>query len=283
MRIARARTAGDTEVVGPVTDGQLHDLAPLLGPIALQLAAYAADPSALDIARPAGRYDLDDLVMLPPIASDSKVLCAGMNYLDHVRESDRPSVPEGPPAIFTRYPGSFVGHGQALIRPLVSTRLDWEGELGVVIGRRCRSVTSGTASQVIAGWTCVNDGSVRDWQRHTSQFTPGKNFDASGSIGPWIVTVDELASAGAVELTTTVNGVVKQRASTSQLIHGVDELIAYCSAFTTLEVGDVIATGTPGGVGYARTPAEFLAPGDRVEVTIEGIGTLHNPVADEVR
>ena len=188
-------------------------------------------------------------------------------------------VPEYP-VVFVRFPSSLVGDGEAIVRPAVSGKFDFEGELGVVIGKEAHRVSRARALDYVAGYCCFMDGSVRDWQRHTTQFTPGKNFDRSGAIGS-ITSADAIPDPSTLELTTRVNGQVMQSASVSELVFDVPYLIEYCSTFMTLRPGDVIATGTPGGVGAARTPPVWLKAGDIVEVEISGIGTLTNPVCDE--
>ena len=220
-----------------------------------------------------------DVEFLPLIPNPDKVLCVGINYVPHVAETGR-DLPEKP-VIFCRFGGSQTGHGQPLIRPAVSRMLDYEGELAVVIGRRARHVEASRALEFVAGYTCFNDGSVRDWQRHSPQFTPGKNFSKSGSMGPWLVTRDEIPDPTVLQLETRVNGDIRQSASLAELIFSIPELIAYCSTFAELLPGDVIATGTPGGVGFARKPPVWLQPGDVVEVEIPGVGLLRNPVCDE--
>jgi 2-keto-4-pentenoate hydratase/2-oxohepta-3-ene-1,7-dioic acid hydratase in catechol pathway len=226
------------------------------------------------------RIPLAGAVFAPPVPQPQRILCIGVNYAAHRAESDRPS--DSPyPTVFVRFPSSVVGHGEPIVRPHVSDRFDWEGEMAVVIGRTGRYIKPADALTHVAGYTCFNDGTIRDYQRHTTQFTPGKTFDRSGACGPWVVTADEIPDPSALHLRTLVNGAEMQSAPTSHLIHDVPALIAYCSQFTALEPGDLIVTGTPGGVGYARTPPVFLAPGDVVEVEISGIGTLRNEVVDE--
>jgi 2-keto-4-pentenoate hydratase/2-oxohepta-3-ene-1,7-dioic acid hydratase in catechol pathway len=221
-----------------------------------------------------------DIEFLPCIVNPNKVLCIGINYRKHVLEMGR-DLPEYP-WVFTRFADSFVGHGANMIRPAaLSERFDFEGELAVIIGRVAHRVAAADALDYVAGYTCFNDGSIRDYQRHSSQFTAGKNFLKSGSIGPWLVTSDEVADASRLDLETRLNGKVMQSSSTSDLIFDIPELIEYCSAFTRLEPGDIIATGTPGGVGAARTPPIWMRPGDTIEVSISGIGVLRNTIADE--
>jgi 2-keto-4-pentenoate hydratase/2-oxohepta-3-ene-1,7-dioic acid hydratase in catechol pathway len=185
------------------------------------------------------------------------------------------------PVVFVRFASSLVGHGEPLIRPVASEQLDFEGELAVVIGKRARHVSRDSALEYVAGYSCFNDGSVRDFQRHSGQFTPGKNFVGSGSFGPWLVTRDEIPDPAALKLETRLNGELVQSESTGELLFSISALIEYMSIWTTLEPGDVIATGTPGGVGAGRTPPLWMQAGDSVEVEISGIGCLSNVVVDE--
>ncbi|MEN9507005.1 MAG: hypothetical protein RI958_2931 [Actinomycetota bacterium] len=230
---------------------------------------------------PGTRIPLVGAEFAPPVPAPQRILCVGVNYAAHRAESDRPS-DSAYPTIFVRFPSSVVGHGRPIERPHVSDRFDWEGELAVVIGRAGRYIDARDALEHVAGYTCFNDGTLRDYQRHSSQFTAGKTFDRSGACGPWMVTADEVGDPSLLHVRTLVNGIEMQSAPTSDLIHDVRALIAYCSEFTRLEPGDLIVTGTPGGVGYARTPPVFLRPGDVVEVEITGVGTLRNEVVDEV-
>lgn len=226
-------------------------------------------------------HDIETVQFLPLIPRPDKILCVGVNYRPHIEEMGRP-VPDYP-VVFVRFPGSQAGHGVAIIRPWLSEQFDYEGELAFVIGKRARHVARADAMNYIAGYCCFMDGSVRDWQKHTPQFTAGKNFAGSGSIGPWLVTCDEIPDPGRLTLTTRVNGEVMQQGRVADLLFDIPTLIEYCSSFAELLPGDVVATGTPGGVGAARTPPRWLKPGDRVEVDIPGVGLLANPVADEVR
>ncbi len=176
-----------------------------------------------------------------------KILAVGMNYMVHIKEMGRE--PPDYPAVFIRYPDSLVGHGQLLVRPRVSEQYDYEGELAVIIGKPARYVAAAEALSYVAGYTCLNDGSIRDFQRHGSQFTPGKNFPCSGACGPWMVTADEIPDPSVLELTTRLNDAVVQQSPISDMRFSVPDIIAYCSTFTTLQPGDIITTGTPGGVG----------------------------------
>ena len=223
---------------------------------------------------------LDDVTLLPPIPDPAaKFLCVGVNYIPHIEEMGRDR-PERP-VVFVRFADSLVGHGGTMIRPRESEQLDFEGELAVVIGKRARRVPREQALRHVAGWSCFNDGSVRDFQRHGPQWTPGKNFYHSGAFGPWLVTSDEQPDPTAFRLETRLNGEVVQHESVAQLCFDVPALIEYCSTFAQLEPGDVIVTGTPGGVGAGRTPPLWMKDGDVVEVDITGVGILHNVVADE--
>ena len=224
--------------------------------------------------------DALELVYEPVIPDPDKVLCVGVNYRPHVEEMGRDVPAE--PLVFVRFADSLTSHGAPLERPRVSPQYDYEGELAVVIGRRARYVDAADAQDYIAGYSPFMDGSVRDWQRHTSQFTAGKNFPGSGAFGPALVSRDEIADVKELTLTTRVNGEVLQRGRISELIFDIPRLVEYCSTFTTLMPGDVIATGTPGGVGAARQPPRWLEPGDEVEVDIGPVGCLRNTVADEV-
>lgn len=242
------------------------------------IAGALADLHRLENTAP--DFALDDLTYAPVIPdAGAKLLCVGINYMPHIKEMGR----ERPahPVLFVRFADSIVGHGQPLLRPLASTQHDYEGELAVVIGKRARRVSRERALDYVAGYSCFNDGSIRDYQRHSQQFTPGKNFHHSGSFGPWLVTTDELPNPRSLQLETRLNGQVVQDESVGELCFDIPQLIEYCSIWTQLEPGDVIVTGTPGGVGAGRTPPLWMQPGDTVEVTITGIGTLRNPVVAE--
>lgn len=225
------------------------------------------------------RLALSEITFLPVIANPGKVLCIGINYATHVRETGR-DMPTYP-MIFTRFADSQTAHLQPIVRPTVSHKLDFEGELAVVIGKTARHVKPEDALDYVAGYACYNDGSVRDWQKHTIQFVPGKNFPATGGFGPWMVTSDEIVDPQDLELTTRLNGEVMQHTRTSDMIFDVRKLIEYCTAFTELAPGDVIVSGTNGGVGAFREPPVWMKPGDIVEIEIERIGILRNSIVDE--
>lgn len=219
------------------------------------------------------------ITLLPAIPNPTKIFCIGHNYEDHRLETARAKTTF--PAVFLRFADSQVAHEQSIMIPEVSLEIDFEGELAVVIGTGGRFIARKDALSHVAGYSCYNDVSVRDWQRHTTQFTPGKNFPTTGAFGPWLVTADEIADPQVLELTTRLNGEVVQHAMTAQMIFPVDEIIEYCSSFTPLYPGDVIVSGTPGGVGVKRTPPLFMKAGDVVEVDIQDIGILRNHLVQE--
>ena len=220
-----------------------------------------------------------DLSLLPVIPDPAKILCIGLNYQKHKEETGRPDVDN--PTIFTRFADTQVGHGQALVKPNVTERFDYEGEMAVIIGRAGRVISEADALKHVAGYACYNEGSVRNWQRHTSQFTPGKNFPGTGAFGPYLVTPQEVGDYRALPIQTRLNGRVMQEATLADLIFPVEHLIAYVSRFTPLSPGDVIVSGTPGGVGDKRDPPVYMVPGDTVEVEIGALGILRNPVVAE--
>jgi acylpyruvate hydrolase len=214
-----------------------------------------------------------------PIPRPGKILCLGLNYRDHAEET-KSALPEYP-IIFTKYANTVIGPGEAIMLPKVSQQIDYEAEFGVVIGRRARNVAQAKALDHVAGYVCFNDVSARDYQRKTSQWTIGKTFDTFGPMGPALVTADEIADPHNLDIRLILNGEVMQSSNTRHLIFTVDYLIAELSTIMTLEPGDVISTGTPGGVGMARNPQRWLRPGDVVQVEIEGLGVLENPVVAE--
>jgi 2-keto-4-pentenoate hydratase/2-oxohepta-3-ene-1,7-dioic acid hydratase in catechol pathway len=220
---------------------------------------------------------LADVELLPPLANPRKIFCVGLNYKSHVAETKRPDADH--PAIFVRFADSLIADGAPLRYPSgKSEKFDFEGELAVVIGKGGSDIAEADAMAHIAGYACFNDATVRDWQRHTHQWTPGKNFPGTGAFGPALVTADEIADITQSMLTTRLNGTVMQQAPLSDLIFTLPVIISYLSTFTRLSPGDVIATGTPGGVGDRREPPLYMKPGDTVEVEISGIGLLKNTV-----
>lgn len=246
-----------------------------LGEAGLQAAA-----TALRDAPASARLPLAGLTILPPTVTPGKTLCLGLNYVDHAAEAGR----EKPdyPVVFMRCPTSFAGHGQPIVRPKVSEQLDFEGELVAFIGKSGRHVPRDRAHEIIAGYSVFNDGSVRDYQRRTQQWTMGKNFDATGGFGPCFVAADRLPpGAAGLKIQTRLNGQVVQDANTSDMVFDLAETVSLLSVCMTLEPGDLLVMGTPGGVGAARKPPLWMKPGDTCEVEIEGIGLLRNPIAQE--
>jgi 2-keto-4-pentenoate hydratase/2-oxohepta-3-ene-1,7-dioic acid hydratase in catechol pathway len=244
-------------------------------------AVLVGGEEAFDAVRRASDQDGRELAEAdfgPAVPAPARVLCFGVNYLEHALEGGRP--PTTWPEVFVRGAGSVATPYGDLIKPALSERFDYEGELALVVGKGGRYIRADNALDALAGYTVLMDGSARDWQRAASQWTPGKNFDATMPIGPEIVTTDEI-DVSDVQLTTTLNGQVMQSARTSQMIFNIPATIEYVSSFTTLKPGDVIATGTPGGVGFARQPPVWLQPGDLLEIEIEGLGKLANRVVAE--
>ena len=257
--------------LGALARSRFPDLKSVIAAGALaEVAALAAN---------APRHALADITWLPVIPNPDKILCIGLNYETHRKETGRSEVEN--PTVFGRFANSQTGHLANIIRPRVSKDLDFEGELAVIIGKPGRYISRKDAWGHIAGYACYNEGSVRDYQRHTHQFTPGKNFPETGGFGPWMVTPDEAGDLAPLRLQTRLNGQVVQEATISQMIFDIPHQIEYCSSFTRLEPGDVIVTGTPGGVGARRTPPLWMKPGDVVEVEIDRVGLLRNGIADE--
>lgn len=218
----------------------------------------------------------DQVRLLPVIPNPGKLICIGLNYKTHVAETKRADSEY--PSIFLRFADTLAAHGDEVLRPAFSTRFDWEGELAFVIGKGGRDIPKDKAFGHIAGYACFNDVSVRDWQKHTHQFTPGKNFPGTGPFGPWMATSDEVPDVTKLDLQTRLNGTVVQHASVGDLIFDIPTIVNYVSRFTPLSPGDVIATGTPGGVGDRREPPLYMKEGDVVEVEITGLGILRNPI-----
>ena len=225
---------------------------------------------------------LAEIELLPPVVAPEKILCVGVNYANRNDEyKDNSELPKYP-SLFFRTPGSFVGHGAELIRPPESPQLDYEGEIVLVIGKECHRIASAQAADHIAGYTLCNEGTIRDWLRHAKfNVTQGKNFDGTGSIGPWLVPYVDESQLADIALTTRVNGELRQSDRSSRMIFSYRKLINYISTFTTLAPGDVIVTGTPTGAGARFDPPIWLKPGDVIDVAADGIGTLSNGVADE--
>ena len=276
--------------VGVVLDAnseQFVDLSALGTSLPTELGALIATTNGLNTAFAAAKSAPDsatksikDVNLLPLIVSPSKIICMGLNYADHAKEGGN-ARPEFP-SFFLRGPSSMVGHNRPIIRPKASSKLDFEAELAIVIGQKARHLTPENALSCIAGYSCFNDGSIRDFQRKSSQWTLGKNFDATGGFGPWLVTPDELPLAGdGLRIQSRLNVKIMQDGNTKDFLWGVVESLCIISECMTLVPGDVIITGTPAGVGYARTPPVWMAPGDICEIDIEGVGVLVNTIADE--
>jgi 2-keto-4-pentenoate hydratase/2-oxohepta-3-ene-1,7-dioic acid hydratase in catechol pathway len=268
---------------GAVIDNQVVDLGAVLGSrfsdLKALLAAGALAEAAAVAAQRQPDFALSDVELLPVIPNPGKIWCCGLNYGEHVKETNREVTEQ--PTFFLRVADSQVGHEQAMVRPPESVQFDYEAEIAVVIGRAGRRIAEADAGHYIAGYACYNDGSVRDWQRHTSQWVPGKNFWRTGGFGPWMVTADEIPFGTQMTLTTRLNGQELQRATTDMMIHSIARQIAYVSTIAPLAPGDVIVTGTPGGVGAKRNPPLWMKAGDVVEIEVDRIGVLRNPIADE--
>ncbi|MEC8289350.1 MAG: fumarylacetoacetate hydrolase family protein [Pseudomonadota bacterium] len=267
---------------GVVTDDGVIDAKPLAGgPQSLKdaIAAGSMDMIAEAAVKRSADHSIDEVEFLPVIPDPDKIIAVGLNYRSHVLEGGR-DIPEWP-MIFTRFANSQVGHGQPMIKPNVSDMFDFEGEMAVIIGESCRHVSEADALSVVAGYACYNDGSIRDYQRHTSQFVPGKSFYKSGAFGPWMVTADEIPDPGALTLMTRLNGKEMQHATTDDLLFSIPQLIHYLSTVTELVPGDVIVSGTTGGVGCYRDPPVFMKDGDIIEIELDKIGVLRNPVVNE--
>jgi 2-keto-4-pentenoate hydratase/2-oxohepta-3-ene-1,7-dioic acid hydratase in catechol pathway len=273
---------GDRQIAGVVThddrviavsslDGQLPD--DMLGLLSIEGALERLQSTAL----PAGGVPVDSIEFAPVVPNPRAIWCAALTYNSHVSEAAGRRAPLYP-LFFPRVQESQVGHRQPLVRPVVSDLLDYEGELAVVIGRRARHIPVEDALSYVAGYSCYNDGSVRDWQSHTPQISPGKNFEHTGGFGPWLMTTDQFGDPYNHRIVTRVNREVRQDDSIDSLLFRIEYQIHYLSTMHTLNPGDVLVTGTPGGVGMRREPPVFLNPGDVVTVEIDGIGTLENRV-----
>lgn len=279
MRLISFRRSDGTESYG-TTDGDIiWDAGAELSDRYTDLRSILATGSVAELRETGPQSKLSDVTLLPPVTNPDKILCIGLNYLSHIKETGRDTPKH--PSIFTRYPSSLVGHGTPIVRPKASKDFDYEGELALVVGKAGRHIAPEKAWEHIAGYSCFNDGTIRDYQIHTSQFWPGKSFEASGSMGPWLITPDEVGDVTTQTLNTRVNGNVEQNAGFGDLAISIPEMIAYASTVITLVPGDVIATGTPGGVGKFREPQLYLKPGMDVEVDITGVGCLKNSVVDE--
>jgi len=251
----------------------ITDLASLLG------STEGLNQARAIVAAQQPDYDIADVKLAPVIPNPGKVVCVGINYVEHAEEAGRKIGQY--PVIFQRYSETLIAHGEPLLRPKASTNFDFEAELAVVIGKGGAHIEAADAMQHVAGYTCFNDASVRDWQFHTHQYGMGKNFNATGALGPWLVTADEITDYRELTVKGLLNGEQLQEGRLSALAFDIPALIAYISKALPLNPGDVIATGTPSGIGFKRTPPIFLKDGDTFEVVIPRIGTLSNPVVDE--
>lgn len=285
MRFLNFLHPDGTTRLGVLKDGGLIDLSvkgfPLSLDMMLKSGSALMDVLIADWPNLEPNASLEGLHWLPPILNPSKAIAVGLNYADHAAESPYKDPPKYP-VLFHRYSSSWVGHGQPIIRPKVSTEFDYEGEIAVIIGKEGRYISKADALSHVAGYSLFNDGSLRDYQFKSTQWMLGKNFDASGSFGPVMVTADELPlGAVGLQLKTRLNGQVVQDANTRDMIFDVATLVSTCSEVFSLMPGDVIISGTPAGVGFARKPPLFMKAGDLAEVEVAEIGVLSNPVADE--
>jgi 2-keto-4-pentenoate hydratase/2-oxohepta-3-ene-1,7-dioic acid hydratase in catechol pathway len=285
VRLVSYEASGGASYGAVIGDGivdlgsRIGDLFPTLLDV---LRAEALHDAARAVAGAKPDLPLAQVRLLPPVPHPDKIWCIGVNYAERNEEYRDGSAASRYPSLFTRHPGSLVGHGASLERPRISEQLDYEGEIALVIGKKGRHVSRERALDHVAGVTLCNEGTVRDWIRHGKfNVTQGKNFDRSGSIGPWLVTADELDLRQDFTVTTRVNGEVRQHDSTARLMFPFDTLIAYLTTFATLLPGDIIVTGTPTGAGARFDPPRWLRPGDVVEVEVPEIGILRNEVADE--
>jgi 2-keto-4-pentenoate hydratase/2-oxohepta-3-ene-1,7-dioic acid hydratase in catechol pathway len=289
MKIVAFEADGSTRL-GLVEGDQVVDLQAINPSLPSDLGAVLAqtngDLSSLqDLAKKApasARVPLAGIKFALPVAKPGKILCLGLNYLEHVKEGpNRDNIPKFP-TLFMRGLNSVVPHNAPIIRPKISETFDYEAELVAVVGKRAKHMTMDNALSCIAGYTISNEGSIREFQRHTTQWHMGKNFDRSGSIGPWVVTADELPAGGkGLKIESRVNGKVMQSDNTANMMFPLAETIVYATQGMTLEPGDIILTGTPSGVAHARKPPAWMRHGDVAEIEIEGIGVLRNPVEDE--
>jgi len=281
MRLASFRTSKGASY-GAVTDQGIVDLGRRIGnkyPDLKALIAANAVAEAKSLLKEKEDFSIEAVEWLPVIPNPGKIICVGLNYEEHRQETGRDKTEQ--PALFIRVAESQLGHKQPMRRPRESTHFDYEAEIALIIGTPGRRISQQNAFKHIAGYSCYNDGSVRDWQRHTVQWTAGKNFAGTGPFGPWMVTADEIPPGTKLTLSCRLNGQQMQHADTDMMIFKFPKLIEYISAFTPLAPGDVIVTGTPGGVGSRRTPPVWMKPGDTVEIEIDKVGILSNPIGED--
>ena len=285
MNIVSFETDGNTSF-GIEKDGAIIDLAGRIdgAAVAEDLLIPKLQAKAAAIAATAdGDVATTDVTLQIPVTNPEKILCIGINYANRNEEYGDLTPMQEYPSVFFRVPGSFVGHNVPIMRPPESEQLDYEGEIAIVIGEAGRRIPRETAESHIAALTCLNEGTIRDWLRHGKHnVTQGKNFDRSGSIGPWMVTADEFTGYGDMAIETRVNGVVRQTDTTASLIFDFAYLVSYVSTIMTLKRGDIISTGTPIGAGARFDPPIWLKPGDVLEIEAAGIGVLRNEIVDEI-
>lgn len=284
MRFVSFKASG-VESFGIVRDNDVVDLVERLGVPTLK-ALIAADRlgDAAQFADAPADHSLDSIEFLPVIPDPAHLWCLAINYEDHIEEIKAVGIQrEKPkkPALFARYPDTMMGHNAPILKPTVSDDVDWEVELAVIIGKGGRHISEADAMSHVAGYSIFNDVSIRDWQFHTKQIIAGKNFRSSGGLGPWMVTADEIPDPHNLRVQARVNGTTYQDSNTSYQIHKIPAFISYVSDILDLKPGDVLATGTPSGVGFSRKPPIFMKAGDICECEVEGIGILSNPVVDE--
>jgi len=286
MRFMAFKSGGQEGLAVANSEGALHGLlraeADYPGSLhTLILSGIGALEAATAVLKNGPLIDLEKVEVLPPLPNPGKIICVGLNYVDHSLESGF-TVPDYP-TIFTRFASSLIGSGASIIRPTVSTQLDYEGEMVAIIGAAGRHIAESRALDHVAGYSIFNDASVRDYQKKSPQWTIGKNFDSTGAFGPYFTTADEIPPSGkGLRIQTRLNGAIVQDASTDDMVFSVAQLISILSEAITLSPGDIIVSGTPAGVGMARKPPLFMKHGDVCEVEIEGLGTLRNTVEDEV-
>ena len=279
MKLVSFSRLGKARFGAVVKDGVIDltgKLDPDVNTIKELISLHMEDQAEEFIAGKNKDLSLSDIIFLPVIPDPEKIMCVGLNYVEHKKETGRPDVDN--PTIFTRFADSQVAHMQPMIKPDNSDRFDYEAEMAIIIGKGGRFISEDEALSHIAGYACYNDGSIRNYQRHTSQYTPGKTFPGTGGFGPYMVTPSEVGDYRKLPIELRLNGNIMQRATLADLIFPIPRLISYISEFTALSSGDVIVTGTPGGVGDKRNPPVYMVPGDIVEVDIGMLGVLRNPI-----
>jgi len=279
MKLVSFSRLGKARFGAVVKDGVIDltgKLDPDVNTIKELISLHMEDQAEEFIAGKNKDLSFSDIIFLPVIPDPEKIMCVGLNYVEHKKETGRPDVDN--PTIFTRFADSQVAHMQPMIKPDNSDRFDYEAEMAIIIGKGGRFISEDEALSHIAGYACYNDGSIRNYQRHTSQYTPGKTFPGTGGFGPYMVTPSEVGDYRKLPIELRLNGNIMQKATLADLIFPIPRLISYISEFTALSSGDVIVTGTPGGVGDKRNPPVYMVPGDIVEVDIGMLGVLRNPI-----